>query len=44
MKIIFYLTIFLVPGIIVISTFLAIVTLYEIIRHRKVIYASPPDQ
>ena len=43
-KIKFFLTIFLVPCIVVISTYLAIVTIYEVIRSRRVIYASPPVQ
>ena len=43
-KIIFYLTTFLVPCIVVISIYLAIVTINEVIRNRRVIYASPPVQ
>ena len=43
-KVIFFLTIFLVPCIVVISTYLAIVTITEIIRNRRVVYASPPVQ
>ena len=43
-KIMFYLTIFLIPYIVVISKYLAIVTINEVIRNRRVIYASPPVQ
>ena len=43
-KIILFLTIFLVPCIVVISTYLAIVTIHEVIRNRRVVYASPPVQ
>ena len=35
---------FLVPCIVVISTYLAIVTINEVIRNRRVVYASPPIQ
>ena len=43
-KRILFLTIFLVPCIVVISTYLAIATINEIIRNPRVIYASPAVQ
>ena len=43
-KVLFFLTIFLVPCIVVISTYLAIVTITEVVRNRRVVYASPPVQ
>ena len=43
-KISFYLTILLVLCIVVIATYLAIVTINEVIRNPTVIYASPPVQ
>ena len=43
-KVIFFLTILLVPCIVVVSAYLAIVTISEVLRNRRVVYASPPVQ